>query len=230
MSKERILIVDDEEDILELVSYNLAKEGYHVTGTLSGEDALKKAKSENFDLIVLDLMLPGIDGLEVAKRFKSNPKTEQTPIVMLSAKGEEADIVTGLELGADDYITKPFSPRVLIARVRTALRRKTSKPQDKTSVLHIFDLEIHPGRRSVLAAGKSIDLTFTEFQVLHLLARKPGWVFTRSMIVDAVRGDDYPVTDRSVDVQIVGLRKKLGDCGKYIETVRGVGYRMKEIP
>ena len=230
MSNERILVVDDEEDILELVRYNLAREGYHVTGALTGEDALNKARSEAFDLIVLDLMLPGIDGLEVAKRLKNSPKTEQVPIVMLSAKGEEADIVTGLELGADDYITKPFSPRIMIARVRTALRRKTSKPQDETAVIHIFELEIHPGRRSVLAAGKPVDLTFTEFQVLYLLARRPGWVFTRSMIVDAVHGDDYPVTDRSVDVQIVGLRKKLGDCGKYIETVRGVGYRMKESP
>ena len=230
MSNERILVVDDEEDILELVRYNLAKEGYQVTGVLTGEDALKKALSENFDLIVLDLMLPGIDGLEVAKRLKNSPKTEQVPIVMLSAKGEDADIVTGLELGADDYITKPFSPRVMIARVRTALRRKTSKPQEETAVIHIVELEIHPGRRSVLAAGKPVDLTFTEFQVLYLLARRPGWVFTRSMIVDAVHGDDYPVTDRSVDVQIVGLRKKLGDCGKYIETVRGVGYRMKESP
>jgi len=230
MSKERILVVDDEEDILELVRYNLAREGYHVTGALTGEDALKKARSETFDLIVLDLMLPGIDGLEVAKRLKSSSKTEQVPIVMLSAKGEEADIVTGLELGADDYITKPFSPRIMIARVRTALRRKTSKPQAETAIIHIFELEIHLGRRSVLAAGKPVDLTFTEFKVLHLLARRPGWVFTRSMIVDAVHGDDYPVTDRSVDVQIVGLRKKLGDCGKYIETVRGVGYRMKESP
>ena len=230
MSNERILVVDDEEDILELVRYNLAKEGYQVTGVLTGEDALKKALSEKFDLIVLDLMLPGIDGLEVAKRLKNSPKTEQVPIVMLSAKGEEADIVTGLEIGADDYITKPFSPRVMIARVRTALRRKTSKPQEETAVIHIVELEIHPGRRSVLAAGKPVDLTFTEFQVLYLLARRPGWVFTRSMIVDAVHGDDYPVTDRSVDVQIVGLRKKLGDCGKYIETVRGVGYRMKESP
>jgi len=230
MSKERILVVDDEEDILELVRYNLAKEGYHVIGALTGEDALQKARSEKFDLIVLDLMLPGIDGLDVAKRLKSSPKTEQVPIVMLSAKGEEADIVTGLELGADDYITKPFSPRVMIARVRTVLRRKTGKPQDETPIIHIFELEIHPGRRSVLAAGKPVDLTFTEFQVLYLFARRPGWVFTRSMIVDAVHGDDYPVTDRSVDVQIVGLRKKLGDCGKHIETVRGVGYRMKESP
>src|SRR5210317_1572942 len=124
MSNERILVVDDEEDILELVRYNLAKEGYHVIGALTGEDALQKARSETFDLIVLDLMLPGIDGLDVAKRLKSSPKTEQVPIVMLSAKGEEADIVTGLELGADDYIAKPFSPRIMVARVRTALRRK----------------------------------------------------------------------------------------------------------
>ena len=230
MPKERILVVDDEEDILELVRYNLAKEGYQVTGALTGEDAINKARSDTFDLIVLDLMLPGIDGLEVAKRLKNSPKTEQVPIVMLSAKGEEADIVTGLELGADDYITKPFSPRIMVARVRTALRRKTSKTQNEKAAVHIFELEIHPGRRSVLAAGKPVDLTFTEFQVLHLLAQRPGWVFTRSMIVDAVRGDDYPVTDRSVDVQIVGLRKKLGACGKYIETVRGVGYRFRENP
>ena len=207
MTKERILVVDDEEDILELVRYNLAKEGYHVTGVITGEDALKKAGVEAFDLIVLDLMLPGIDGLEVTKKLKNNRATEQIPIVMLSAKGEEADIVTGLELGADDYITKPFSPRVLIARIRTALRRQTRKPYDDTSVIQIHALEIH---------------------VLHFLSRRPGWVFTRSQIVDAVRGDDYPVTDRSVDVQIVGLRRKLGDCGKYIETVRGVGYRFKD--
>ena len=230
MSKERILVVDDEEDILELVRYNLAKEGYHVSGAITGEDALKKARVEAFDLIVLDLMLPGIDGLEVTKKLKSNRATEQIPIVMLSAKGEEADIVTGLELGADDYITKPFSPKVLIARVRTALRRKTITPDDHVAVIHINNLEIHPGRRSVLANGNPIDLTFTEFQVLYILARRPGWVFTRGQIVDAVRGGDYPVTDRSVDVQIVGLRKKLGSCGKYIETVRGVGYRFRENP
>ena len=228
MAKERILVVDDEEDILELVRYNLVKEGYYVTGALTGEDALKKVRSEAFDLIVLDLMLPGIDGLDVAKKLKNDRKTEQIPILMLTAKGEEADIVTGLELGADDYVTKPFSPRVLIARVRTALRRQTREPDDDTSVVNIYQLEIHPGRRSVLAKGRAIDLTYTEFQVLYILARRPGWVFTRSQIVDAVRGDDYPVTDRSVDVQIVGLRKKLGQFGKYIETVRGVGYRFRE--
>ena len=230
MAREKILVVDDEEDILELVRYNLAKEGYRVVGALSGEEALKKARLEALDLIVLDLMLPGIDGLEVTKKLKAGDKTCNIPIVMLTAKGEEADVVTGLELGADDYITKPFSPRVLVARVRSALRRRAGKPQDDTAVVHIHELEIHPGRRSVLAEGNPVDLTYTEFQVLYILARRPGWVFTRGQIVDAVRGDDYPVTDRSVDVQIVGLRKKLGNCGKYIETVRGVGYRFRENP
>ncbi len=230
MPKERILVVDDEEDILELVRFNLVKEGYHVAGALTGEEALRKARSDSFDLIVLDLMLPGIDGLEVTKKLKSNEKTQHIPIVMLTAKGEEADIVTGLELGADDYITKPFSPRILIARVRTALRRQVGKAEDDTAVVEIHDLEIHPGRRSVSAEGAPIELTYTEFQVLYLLARRPGWVFTRSQIVDSVRGDDYPVTDRSVDVQIVGLRKKLGHYGNYIETVRGVGYRFRENP
>jgi two-component system phosphate regulon response regulator PhoB len=230
MAKERILVVDDEEDILELVTYNLTREGYQVTGALTGEDALKKVRSEAFDLIVLDLMLPGMDGLEVAKSLKNDQKTGNIPIVMLTAKGEEADIVTGLELGADDYITKPFSPRVLIARVRAALRRKKKESIDDAAVVRIHALEIHPGRRSVLADGEPIDLTFTEFQILLTLARRPGWVFTRSHIVDSVRGSDYPVTDRSVDVQIVGLRKKLGNFGNYIETVRGVGYRFSEIP
>jgi two-component system alkaline phosphatase synthesis response regulator PhoP len=229
MPKERILVVEDEEDILELVRYNLVKEGYQVTGALTGEDALKKARAEVFDLIVLDLMLPGIDGLDVAKKLKSDQKTGNLPILMLTAKGEEADIVTGLELGADDYVTKPFSPRVLIARVRAILRRKTGKPvEDEASMLRIHNLEIDLGRRSVLVSGQAVDLTFTEFQVLYILARRPGWVFTRTQIVDAVRGDDYPVTDRSVDVQIVGLRKKLGPSSRHIETVRGVGYRFKE--
>jgi two-component system alkaline phosphatase synthesis response regulator PhoP len=229
MPKERILVVEDEEDILELVRYNLVKEGYHVSGALTGEDALKKARAEVFDLIVLDLMLPGIDGLDVAKKLKSDQKTAHVPILMLTAKGEEADIVTGLELGADDYVTKPFSPRVLIARVRAALRRKTGKTDEADpSLLRIHNLEVDLGRRSVLVSGQAVDLTYTEFQLLYILARRPGWVFTRSQIVDAVRGDDYPVTDRSVDVQIVGLRKKLGDCSRLIETVRGVGYRFKE--
>jgi len=230
MSKKRILVVDDEEDILELVTFNLAKEGYHVAGALTGEEALKKVHREVYDLILLDLMLPGIDGLEVTKSLKSDPKTSHIPIVMLTAKGEEADIVTGLELGAEDYITKPFSPRVLLARIRTALRRKAEKPIDDRAVVYIHELEIDPGRRHVSAGGKPAALTFTEFQILLSLSRRPGWVFTRTQIVDSVRGGDYPVTDRRVDVQIVGLRKKLGKYGKYIETVRGVGYRFSENP
>ena len=229
MSKEKILVVDDEEDILELVRYNLAREGYTVVCAASGEAALKTAASDPVDLIILDLMLPGIDGLEVARRLRQNSGTKETPIVMLTAKGEEADIVTGLELGADDYVTKPFSPRILIARVKAVIRRRSGIAEAECEVLTIRELSIHTGRRHVTAKGRSLDLTYTEFQVLHVLARRPGWVLTRSQIVDAVRGDDYPVTDRSVDVQIVGLRKKLGPLGKYIETVRGVGYRFMEI-
>ena len=173
-------------------------------------------------------MLPGIDGLDVAKALKNDPKTRDIQIVMLTAKGEEADIVTGLELGADDYITKPFSPRVLVARVRAVLRRGVTEVPEEASILKIHNLIIHPGRREVLVDGDQVQLTFTEFGILNFLARRPGWVFTRFQIVDSVRGEDYPVTDRSVDVQIVGLRKKLGPAGNYIETVRGVGYRFKE--
>ena len=228
MPKEKILVVDDEEDILELLKFNLSREGYEVSCAASGEEALSQVRSKTPDLMVLDLMLPGIDGLEVAKSLKEDPETKNIPIVMLTAKGEEADIVTGLELGADDYITKPFSPRILLARVRAVLRRKTKEPLDETSVLRFHDLEIHPGRHEVFVNGTPIPLTFTEFGILSYLVRRPGWVFTRSQIVDAVRGQDYFVTDRSVDVQIVGLRKKLGPAGKYIETIRGVGYRFKE--
>jgi two-component system phosphate regulon response regulator PhoB len=228
MAKEKILVVDDEEDILELLQFNLTREGYQVGSAATGEDALKAARSELPDLIVLDLMLPGIDGLEVTKLLKSDTNTSTIPIVMLTAKGDEADIVTGLELGADDYITKPFSPRVVAARIKAVLRREGHVRDDQSEVLRVHDLVIHPGRHEVLIDGEPVQLTFTEFRILNFLARRPGWVFTRSQIVDAVRGEEYYVTDRSVDVQIVGLRKKLGPAGKYIETVRGVGYRFKE--
>ena len=230
MAKETILVVDDEEDILELVRYNLSREGFHVIGETTGEGALKRCRSEMPDLVVLDLMLPGIDGLEVAKNLKGDERTRQIPIVMLTAKEEEADVVTGLELGADDYITKPFSPRILTARVKAVIRRKDqAQASDENQEIRYRDLIIRPGQRAVLVQGEPVELTFTEFQVLHYLVQRPGWVFTRSQIVDAVHGDNYPVTDRSVDVQIVGLRKKLGACGEYIQTVRGVGYRFKEL-
>jgi two-component system alkaline phosphatase synthesis response regulator PhoP len=228
MPKERILVVEDEQDILELVRYNLAREHYQVFCASSGEEALRIVASQPLNLIVLDLMLPGMDGLEVTRRLKNNPRTQNIFIVMLTAKGSEADIVTGLELGADDYITKPFSPRVLLARIKAVIRRSSDDKPEDNAVIQIHNLIIHPGRREVLVDEKPVPLTYTEFQVLYYLVRRPGWVFTRTQIVDAVRGDDYPVTDRSVDVQIVGLRKKLGSAGRYIETVRGVGYRFKE--
>jgi two-component system alkaline phosphatase synthesis response regulator PhoP len=228
MPSSKILIVDDEEDILELLRFNLSREGFQVLCAASGEEALEKVKTEMPDLILLDLMLPGMDGLDVARDVKNQAPTKEIPIVMLTAKGEEADIVKGLEIGADDYITKPFSRKVLTARIKAVLRRKGAAPKNEEDVLAVHDFVIHPGRREVLVKGKPVQLTFTEFGILNFLARRPGWVFTRSQIVDAVRGDEYFVTDRAVDVQIVGLRKKLGSAARYIETVRGVGYRFKE--
>jgi two-component system, OmpR family, alkaline phosphatase synthesis response regulator PhoP len=225
--KESVLVVDDEEDILELVEYNLTKEGYRVTCVSTGEAGLEVARSAVPDLVLLDLMLPGVDGLDVCRALKQDPRTKHLSIMMLSARGEEADIVTGLELGADDYIVKPFSPRVLSARIKSVLRRHKSPRPEEAAVLTIDGLVINPGRHEVLLDGQPTELTSTEFKVLHFLARQPGWVFTRYQIVDAVHGEDYPVTDRSVDVQIVGLRKKLGEYGAYIETVRGVGYRFR---
>lgn len=227
MGKATVLIVDDEEDIRELVELNLAQVGYKVLSCETGEQALEIAGSKLPDLIILDLMLPGIDGLEVCKKLKSNIKTENIPIVMLTAKGEEVDIVTGLELGADDYVTKPFKGKVLVARVRRILHR-TAERSEKAVTIKIHDLTIDPARREVLVKGKPVELTFTEFNILHTLAKRPGLVFTRYQIVDILHGGDYLVTERAVDVQIVSLRKKLGPYGNYIETVRGVGYRFKD--
>ncbi len=226
MANERILVVDDEEDLLELVHYNLGNYGYKVDCVTSGEDALEKIRSIPPDLILLDLMLPGIDGLDVCRIVKNDSKTSHIPVIMLTARGEEADIVTGLELGADDYITKPFSPRVLIARIKSVLRR--GREIDKATVFTRHDIMLNMATHEVQVKNKTVNLTATEFNILLLLIRRPGWVFTRNQIIDTTKGDDYPVTDRSIDVQIVGLRKKLGSCGKYIETVRSVGYRMKE--
>jgi two-component system, OmpR family, alkaline phosphatase synthesis response regulator PhoP len=228
MPKEKILVVDDEEDILELIRYNLVKEGYRLACVTSGEEALREAKEGSPDLILLDLMLPGLDGLDVCRRLKSDPVTSVIPIIMLTAKGEEADIVTGLELGAEDYVTKPFSPRVLLARLKACLRRKRQEEADETEVLRVGDFTINPSRHEVLVKDRPAVLTATEFRILYFLARRSGWVFSRDQIIKAVKGDDYPVTERSVDVQIAGLRKKLGSSGNSVETVRGVGYRLKE--
>ncbi|HEX3019220.1 MAG TPA: response regulator transcription factor [Chitinispirillaceae bacterium] len=228
MSSERILVIEDDEDIQTLITHNLTREGFKVTVAGNGIEGINKIRQETFDCIVLDLMLPGIDGLEICRQLKKDPNTQHIPITMVTAKGEESDIVTGLELGADDYIIKPFSPRVLVARIRSILRRNNQRTIDSESIITTNDIEIHPGRHEVLCKGKKVDLTYMEFQVLQLLASHPGWVFTRNKIIDNVRNDNYPVTDRSVDVVIVGLRKKLGDNGSLIETVRGVGYRFSE--
>jgi two-component system alkaline phosphatase synthesis response regulator PhoP len=229
MANEAILLVEDDQDIQELIRYNFAKEGYDIRAARTGEEALMRVRTKLPDLVLLDIMLPGIDGLEVCRSLKRDRRTQHIPVVMLTAKGEESDIVIGLELGADDYVTKPFSPKVLLARVRAILRRKTSDAAiEGTESLSVGDLTIHPHRHEVLLSGAPIDLTATEFRILHFLARRKGWVYTRFQIVDAVHGEGYPVTDRSVDVQIVGLRKKLGPTGRCIQTVRGVGYRFRE--
>nr|HQI04566.1 response regulator transcription factor [bacterium] len=207
MSRERILLVDDEEDILNLVKYNLERDGYKVETVTTGEAAVRAARENVPDLILLDLMLPGMDGFDVCRILKNDKNVMKTPIVMLTAKGEDSDIVAGLELGADDYITKPFSPRVLIARVKAVLRRDSKVKEGKSPLIKVDEMEIDTVRHRVAVSGESIDLTATEFDILVYLARRPGWVFTRSQIINGVKGDDYPVTDRSVDVQILNLRK-----------------------
>jgi DNA-binding response OmpR family regulator len=229
MLKETILIVDDEEDIVELIKYNLKNEGYAILTALTGEQAIKEARQSRPDLIVLDLMLPGIDGLEVTRHLKNNDKTNHIPIVMLTAKGEESDIVIGLEMGANDYISKPFSPKVLIARIRAILRRR-KKDIDQTPdrINQEGNLFVDRAKHLVTIEGKALDLTFSEFELLSFLLNKKGWVFTRKQIVDAIHGEGYSVTERSIDVMIVGLRKKLKKYSSAIETVRGIGYRFKE--
>jgi two-component system phosphate regulon response regulator PhoB len=228
MARTRLLVVDDELDILELVQYNLRKAQYDVVCVASGEEALAQVRSAPPDLIVLDLMLPGVDGLEVCKALKRDTRTAAIPIVILTARGEDADIVAGLELGADDYLTKPFSSRVLLARIRAVLRRHHAEPVAEDAVITHHGLVLHPGRHEVLVEGQPVPLTLTEFRVLHLLARHPGWVFTRNQIIAAAQGTDVSVTERSVDVHIVSLRRKLGILGEEIETIRGVGYRLQE--
>jgi two-component system phosphate regulon response regulator PhoB len=229
MAKELILIVDDEPDILELMEFNLLRHGFSPVCVATGEDALKSIARQRPALVLLDLMLPGIDGLDVCRRLKGDPTTESIPIVMVSAKGEESDVVEGLELGADDYIVKPFSPRVLVARVKTALRRTDDAGDATERVLKMNGIVLDPTRRDVVVDGEQVVLTRTEFELLSMLLKRPGRVFTRGQIIDAVRGEDYAVTERSVDVQVVGLRRKLGIHGELVETVRGVGYRLRDL-
>lgn len=228
MPSKQVLVVDDEEDILELVRFNLSKEGYEVKCTTTGEAAIESVRAAQPDLMVLDLMLPGMDGLEVTRFLKNNPDTRNIPIVMLTAKTEESDVLTGLEMGADDYVTKPFSPKILAARVKAVLRRDVAVSPEGDPPVRVHNLVVHPGRHEVLVNDKPVMLTFTEFGILNVLVRRPGWVFTRTQLMDEARAGEQSATDRSVDVQVVGLRRKLGPAGTYIETVRGVGYRFKD--
>jgi two-component system phosphate regulon response regulator PhoB len=228
MSNYKILVIEDEPEIREIIEYNLKREGYQLLEAESGEQGLRMAASQNPDLIILDIMLPGIDGLEICRQLKRDSHLHSIPLIMVTARTEETDVVTGLELGADDYITKPFSPRVLVARVRARLRARKTAVQSGDSPIRIKRITIDPGRHLVKVDNKSIHLTATEFNILNVLARHAGWVMSRYDIVNAVRGENAIVTDRSVDVQIAGLRKKLGACGNYIETVRGVGYRLSD--
>lgn len=230
-SDTNILLVEDEQDLLELLSYNLTREGFTVQTAMTGEDGLKKARTmgKQLDIVLLDLMLPGIDGLEVCRTLKGRDNTSGIPVIMLTAKGEESDIVRGLEFGADDYITKPFSPRVLMARINAVLRRSEGDQRgDNSSVIDIGSVQIDTERHEVLVKGEQVTLTATEFKLLSLLASKAGRVFTRQQIIETIHEGYAAVTDRSVDVQVVSLRRKLGDTGRNIETVRGVGYRFRD--
>ena len=226
MNKEKILIIEDEEAIQELIRYNLERDGYtKIRSCESGELGLRAVREFTPDLILLDLMLPGIDGLTVCRRLKADPVTASIPIIMLTARGEESDIVVGLEMGADDYLPKPFSPKVLVARIHAVLRRRQSVAEADEGTLRRGGLYMNRGTREARLGDMLLSLTYSEFEILYLLARRPGWVYTRNQIVNEVKGEDYPVTERAVDVQMLNLRRKLGDYGDAIETVRGVGYR-----
>ena len=232
-SKKSILIVEDDEDIQQLVGYNLIKAGFQVEYADSGEEALGKIKKQYPDLILLDIMLPGMDGIEVCKVLRTENETAEIPIIMLTAKGEETDIVEGFELGADDYITKPFSPKILLSRIKAVLRRKVKEEAapstpERGEVIKTENIIINPGRYEVTVDDQQVNLTPTEFGILKLLAKRPGWVFSRQQIIDEVRGYDYMITPRAIDVQVFSLRKKMGDAGKKIETVRGIGYRFND--
>jgi two-component system alkaline phosphatase synthesis response regulator PhoP len=231
MAKIHVLVVEDDTDIQQLVSYNLIRAGINVSCADSGEEALEKLKSEPVDCVLLDLMLPGISGIEVcsAIRRSESESKDNIAVIMLTAKGEEEDVIAGLEHGADDYITKPFSPKVLVARIKSVVKRAAANQRQsassKNAVIRLDGLVIDKKRHEVGLDGRQIQLTTTEFAILSLLAEKPGWVFTRQQIIDSVRGYDFIITPRAIDVQIFGLRKKMGNHGKQIETVRGIGYR-----
>jgi two-component system phosphate regulon response regulator PhoB len=226
LAKAAILIIEDDSEIQELLSFAMEREGWRLIQAMTGEQGLDLLKKEKVHCILLDIMLPGMDGLKVLKKIKENEQCRNIPVIMTTARGEEADIITGLELGADDYVVKPYSPKVLIARIRAGLRRQEEEGTEKTAWQQ-GGLKLDAARHEAFCAGQALDLFATEFALLQHFLSHPDMVFSRNQLIAAVRGPDYPVTDRSVDVQILGLRKKLGNCGNMIETIRGVGYRFR---
>ncbi|HYE18462.1 MAG TPA: response regulator transcription factor [Tepidisphaeraceae bacterium] len=229
MNKGTILIIDDEKDLIEMVRYNLEdKEGFDAISATDGQSGLEIAQRHKLDLIILDLMMPGIDGLEVCRRLRADPRSARVPIIMLTAKATESDRVVGLEIGADDYITKPFSPRELVARVRAILRR-TATQAEPEQVIRQGDLVIDVARHEVTAAGRPVSLTATEFRILQFLASRPGRVLSRDDIIDAALGRDANVFDRTIDVHITAIRRKLGKASDQIETIRGFGYKFRDV-
>lgn len=229
MSRPKIFVIEDEPDILEVIEFNLVREGYRVLSSRDGEAGLEVIGRENPDLVLLDLMLPGLDGIEICRRLKTDPITRPIPIVMVTAKGEESDVVLGLGVGADDYICKPFSPRELLARVQAVLRRgPLREPTSKGDRVEVDGLVIDAGRHQVKVDGQTVAFTATELRLLHFLASHPGRVFTRDHLLTRVIGHDAMVVDRNIDVHVRAIRKKIGAHRELIETIRGVGYRFRE--
>ena len=229
LKTEKIVVIEDETDILEVIAYNLKREGYEVITSTSGEDGLEKIEKSKPNLVVLDLMLPEVDGIELCRKLKSDPVTQAIPVIMVTAKGEESDVVLGLGVGADDYVTKPFSPRELTARVKAVLRRTKSRGEvDGRERVAFEGVVIDPQRHEVKVDDESVILTATEFRLLHFLASHPGRVFTRDHLLTRVIGEDAIVIDRNIDVHVRAIRKKLGNHRDLVETIRGVGYRFKD--
>lgn len=227
MSKSTVLVIDDEADLIELVRYNLEKEGFEALTASDGQSGLQIAQRRKPEVIVLDLMMPGMDGLEVCRRLRTDERTSHIPLVMLTARAAEMDRIVGLEMGADDYVTKPFSPRELVARIKAILRRSTYREAPSKVIRH-GELVIDAQRHEVLYHDKSVGLTATEFRILQFMARRPGRVLSRNDILDAAMGEDAYVLDRTIDVHITAIRRKLGAGGRRIETVRGFGYKFDD--
>jgi len=229
MGKEKIIIVEDETDIREVIEYNLKREGYETLVASNGEEALRIIARHSPDLVILDLMLPGLDGIEVCRKLKEDPLTRAIPVIMVTAKGEESDVVLGLGMGADDYVTKPFRPRELMGRVRAVLRRGPLKEQrGKKELIEVDGVVIDAPKHRVTVDETPIEFTATEFRILHFLASHPGRVFTRDQLLSRVIGENAEVVERNIDVHVRAVRKKLGNCRELVETVRGIGYRFRE--